>query len=504
MFKTTLVPLLTCGVFTAFNLTSLQAGTASASGKNPVSGKAPATGVCGHNPGPWDTSIYSGLALTDGTVDSLTLNSGFRSVGTFANSEALLFADYLYGETQSVTTSNALRAGAQFNFLLNDRAYLGLANGFLYDEVAAVDYRINVYPSLGYYFVKSETTKLAFEIGAGYTWEKQANLSREFFGLRAAERFEHSFANGAKLYQNVEYLPEAKDIGNYLLSAEVGLEVPLSDKFKWRLAVRDLYDSSPAAGLDKNDLTLLSGISYAIGGGAAASKCKICRAEAAAKPAPLPALGTWITTGSLGFSLTRGNSETSMVSAGFGAVKYTDNDETRLSLGGAYGKVGDTTNAQTAFANAQYNEVISGPLYLGAGVDFLHDNISALDYRITPAILLGAYLVKTDATKLALEVGPGWTFQKQGGVDDSFLSVVARERFETTLSSGTKFFQSISGLFNTDNSDDYVITAEAGVDMKIAGSVSLRVAVQDIYDAVPANGVEKNELRLTSGIAISF
>ena len=185
-------------------------------------------------------------------------------------------------------------------------------------------------------------------------------------------------------------------------------------------------------------------------------------------------------------------------------MKYTDTDEVRFGLGGSYGEIGSTTNLENLRANAQYNMVLADPMYLGVGADYLMDTIADLDYRITPAVLLGAYLVKTDATKLALEAGPAWTFQKQGGIEDNFFSVVARERFETVLTSGSKFFQSVSALFNTEDSNDYVITAEAGIDMKIAGAWNFRIAAQDIYDAIPAAGAEQNELRLISGISINF
>ena len=489
------------GLLCVSSLISLHAGTnaPAPSAKNPGTAAA----GCGHNPGPWDTSIYSGLALTHGTVDSLTVNAGIRAVGSWTDKEAILFADYLYGETQSATTNNAFRAGMQWNFLVSDRVFVGLGSGFLFDEVADVDYRVNLAPSIGYYLIKTDATKLTLEVGPGYTWEKQGGVSRDFFGYRAAERFEHVFANGARIYQTLEYMPESNDFSSYLLAAEAGLEVPLTSKLKWRLAARDVYDSTPSAGRDENDLTFLTGLSYAIGD-SPAIKCKVCRAEAAAKPAPAPAKDTWLTTGSLGFSLTRGNSETLLLTAGIDTVKYTDNDEVRFGVGGSYGEVGSSTNVENLRANAQYNHVIGGPLYLGAGLDYLMDDIADLDYRITPAMLLGAYLVKTDATKLALEAGPAWTFQKQGGIEDNFFSVVARERFETVLSSGSKIFQSVSALFNTEDSSDYVITAEAGIDMKIAGAWNLRIAAQDIYDAIPASGAEQNEFRLISGISINF
>ena len=475
-----------------------QAGETSSSAKNPV-----ATG-CGHNPGPWDTSIYSGLALTQGTVDSLTLNAGILAKGSWSADELTLMADYLYGDTNGAKTNNAFRAGAQYNHLLTERFYIGLTSGFLYDEIADIDYRVNAYPTLGYYLIKNDTTKLGLEAGVGYTWEKQGGRSDDFVGARFGERFEHTFASGAKFYQLLEYIPRIDDWNDYLLAAEVGFEVPVTAKLSWRTAARDSYDSSPALGRDANDFTLLTGLSYALGAAPAPNKCKVCRAIDASKPAPPPPQGTWITTGSIGFSLTSGNSDNSLVQAGIDTVRYTETDETRFGVGGGYGEVNGSTNVQNFHANAQYNRVLSAPWYAGVRTDFLHDEIASVDYRVTPAAVLGAYLVKTDTTKLSLEAGPAGTWQKQGGVSDSFFSVIAQQRLEMAINGRTKIWEAVGGLLNTSDTSDYIITAEAGVDLKISTALSLRVVAQNLYDAKPAAGADSNEFRLTSGLAITF
>lgn len=468
------------------------------------SGKNPVASGCGHNPGPWDTTIYSGLALTQGTVDSLTLNAGILVKGTWTADELMLMADYLYGDTQGAKTNNAFRAGAQYNHLLTDRFYLGLTSGFLYDEIADIDYRVNLYPTLGYYLIKSDTTKLAIEAGAGYTWQKQGGLADAYTGARFGERFEHTFASGAKFYQLLEYIPRIDDWNDYLFAAEAGLEVPLTSKLSWRTAVRDSYDSTPSLGREANDLTLLTGLSYALGAAPAPNKCKVCRAIEASKPAPPPPQGTWITTGSIGFSLSSGNADNSLVQGGIDTVRYTDSDEARFGIGGGYGEVNGSTNVQNFRANAQYNMVLASPLYAGVRTDFLHDQISLVDYRVTPAAVLGAYLVKNDKTKLSLEAGPAGTFQKQGGVSDSFFSVIAQQRLEVVVNGRTKIWEAVGGLLNTSDTSDYIITAEAGIDLKVSSALSLRIAAQNLYDAQPAAGADSNEFRLTSGLAITF
>jgi putative salt-induced outer membrane protein YdiY len=477
----------------AYALAPLQAGQPT----------TPSVTDCGHKVGPWDTSIYTGFSLSQGTVDSLNLNAGVRAIGTWTDREVLLFADYLYAETNSTSDADVFRAGAQYNWLFSERAYVGLRTNFLSDAIADVDYRLSLNPTLGYTLYKNDRARLSVEAGPGYTWEKQSGISRDFMNLRAAERFEWAFENGAKFYQTLEYLPEVEDFGSYLIAAEAGLEVPLSAKLKLRLAARDTYDSTPAAGRDSNDLTLLTGLSYALAD-AAPAKCKVCRWEAADKPAPKPEQNVWLTTGSIGYTMITGNADAALLTLGLDTVKYTDVDEIRLGALGAYGEADGARNNQMARAKAQYNRVLKGPFYAGLSTDFLHDDVADLSYRITPSALLGAYLIKTETTKLAVEAGPAYTFEKQGGEDANYFSVLVRQRFDTVLNARTKVFQSVAALFNVENGDDYILTGEIGTDVKLVGNFNLRVSLQDIYDPLPAAGAENNELRLVSGISINF
>ena len=83
-------------------------------------------------------------------MDSLNLNAGVRAIGTWTDREVLLFADYLYAETNSTSDADVFRAGAQYNWLFSERAYVGLRTNFLSDAIADVDYRLSLNPTLGY------------------------------------------------------------------------------------------------------------------------------------------------------------------------------------------------------------------------------------------------------------------------------------------------------------------------------------------------------------------
>ena len=58
----------------------------------------------------------------------------------------------------------------------------------------------------------------------------------------------------------MEWLPEFSDFSNYLLNAEVGIEADITAGISLRVLAKDSYDSEPAAGREKNDLSVIAGL----------------------------------------------------------------------------------------------------------------------------------------------------------------------------------------------------------------------------------------------------
>ena len=166
--------------------------------------------------------------------------------------------------------------GLQHNHNLSDSLYgYGLANG-KYDDVAGVDYRATVGVGVGTYLIKSEAHQFSVEAGPTYVFEKVGGIGvdpddatrtislpsveDDYLAIRFAERSTHQLSETAKLYQSVEYLPEAEDFDSYLLNAEAGVESSLMENLSLRLSVKNSHDSTPAPGRENNDVTVAAGI----------------------------------------------------------------------------------------------------------------------------------------------------------------------------------------------------------------------------------------------------
>jgi putative salt-induced outer membrane protein YdiY len=136
----------------------------------------------------------------------------------------------------------------------------GAGTGFRYDDIAAIDYQITPATALGTYVIKNDTTRLSVEAGPGYVFEKVGDIKADYFAVQAAEKLSWAIAEGVTLSEAVVWNAEANDIGNYTLTATAALEVDMGANLSFRTAISNIYDSTPATGLEENDLLLSAGI----------------------------------------------------------------------------------------------------------------------------------------------------------------------------------------------------------------------------------------------------
>jgi len=230
----------------------------------------------------WETSANAGVALARGNSKSFLATMGINSARKWSKDEALLGASGGYGESTDVqradglpddTTKSAdyLKGFGQYNHLFSEKLYGGLRLDAIHDDIADVNYRFTLSPLLGYYFIKDPSTMLAAEVGPSFVYEQVGGDEDSYLGARLAERFEHKFKGGARIWQTAEIIPQVDDVENFIVNFELGVEAPLSKKSSLRVVLQDSYDNRPAVASGpapgthyklKNDLKLIAGFSY--------------------------------------------------------------------------------------------------------------------------------------------------------------------------------------------------------------------------------------------------
>ncbi len=216
-----------------------------------------------------ETSLNAGLTLTDGNsrtrqaAVAVTTEGERARLGSFRAGAVVNYGESKIDGERETTLGNAKLFG-NVRKTITPRTYGALDASALYDDIALIDYRVIVGPSLGAYLVKTDDTALSFDLGLAYLWEDVDAVHDDYLALRLAQRLEHAMSETAKVWQSTEYIPKAADFNDYLLAAEVGAEAAMNARLSLRVVLQSQYDATPAAGLKHTDLTLVSGLRIAL------------------------------------------------------------------------------------------------------------------------------------------------------------------------------------------------------------------------------------------------
>jgi len=217
---------------------------------------------------------------------------------------------------------------------------------------------------------------------------------------------------------------------------------------------------------------------------------------------PPPSL--WESSAFMGFTLTSGNIDSVLFAGNVKTTKKEKQNEWAFGADGAYGETDSVKNAATLHGFGQYNRLFSDRFFGYLRADALHDGIADVDYRVVLSPGLGYYLIKEKSTSLAVEVGPGYVFEKRGGVEDDYATLRVAERFEHKFSDRARVWQSVEYLPEVGDLPNYVINFEAGIAATVAKNLELSVVLQDNYINKPAPDRKSNDLKIISGITYKF
>lgn len=216
-----------------------------------------------------EVSLNAGVTWTEGNSDTLRANAGIEYEGrreALGAIRAGAEGNYGYSRIDGERDRDVDNASAFFNArkTITDRTFASLNSSFLYDGQADIDYRFVVGPNVGTFLIKQDRTELSVEVGPSYLWEKVDDQTDDYFVVRFAQRFDHRLSDTARIWQEAEYLPKSDDFEDYLLNSEVGVSASLTDRTSLRMVVQSRYDSTPSAGKEKHDVTVITGISVTL------------------------------------------------------------------------------------------------------------------------------------------------------------------------------------------------------------------------------------------------
>nr|AUN35689.1 hypothetical protein [uncultured bacterium] len=247
---------------------------------------------------------------------------------------------------------------------------------------------------------------------------------------------------------------------------------------------------------------------------AAVALCAACDGQAFAQTTP--AAGTpaavpppppppkWEGSISAGLTITRGNSQTTMLTGAAAAKRKWGQNELELGGDGTYGTDHGVKNNEMAHGFGQYNRLLTDKFYLFGRGDALYDGIADIDYRVTLSAGPGYYFIKNERTFFRVEVGPGYVFENVGGDAKSYWTARIAERFEHKLTKTAKIWEAVEILPDITHIHNYVINSEAGIEVAIDAQWSLKTYFLDTYDNEPAPNRQKNDFKLVAAVGYKF
>ena len=224
----------------------------------------------------------------------------------------------------------------------------------------------------------------------------------------------------------------------------------------------------------------------------------------------------WVSSASVGLTLTRGNSKTVTLNADIKTERKGPKNEFFLGADAAYGETEDLETEETdrtagsVHGFGQWNHLFTERFYGYARLDGLHDAVADVHYRFTVGPGAGYYFIKNPKTYLAGEVGPGYVTERihnnVTGRDNNndYMTIRFADRFEHKFSDTVRIWQTAEFLPQVDRWHNYIINAEVGVESALSKRLSIRSMVQDTYDNEPAQGRKKNDLKWITALAYKF
>ena len=207
----------------------------------------------------WSSKLGFDLSGTSGNTEDFGL--GFRLDSSYANKrrETDVYLSYNNSHKEGLTIVDETKGGAEYASQFQDHLAWYAKTDLETDRLEEIDLRATVASGLKYIVTKEETQELAFRAGAAFRYESyEAQSMGDFddpaidFGLEHS----HRFSEFLSIESDVTYVPSIEDFGNYLLTQDSALVVPLGKKSPWKLrsGLANSYNSTPAPGKEGLDL----------------------------------------------------------------------------------------------------------------------------------------------------------------------------------------------------------------------------------------------------------
>jgi putative salt-induced outer membrane protein len=230
----------------------------------------------------------------------------------------------------------------------------------------------------------------------------------------------------------------------------------------------------------------------------------------AQQPCPCPAEpppGNWVGSAGLGFSMNRGNTDTTNLNLTFDAV-YDPKKKDVWKLKALYLR-GDTdgeASVDRLLLQGRYERNLNARTFLFGEVPYLRDTFKEIDYLFAPSAGIGYKLIDSPQVTLATDAGLGVKWEKNPGFDVKTSAVVtAGDHLTWKVSPTATVTQGFGALWDADDFGDALYTFSAGLSTSVVKKIELKIELLDAFKTKPPTDlVKKNDVALLTAIVYKF
>ncbi|XCN74112.1 MAG: DUF481 domain-containing protein [Candidatus Electrothrix aestuarii] len=225
----------------------------------------------------------------------------------------------------------------------------------------------------------------------------------------------------------------------------------------------------------------------------------------------------WSASLSFGFDMNSGNTNSINTNAQLQGTKKIGRDSIKLILEGSYGETEvsetsddgtmntiDAVTDQQALAFAMYEKRM-GRYIVYPFIQLSHNEITQIEMRLMTGVGGGYYFIENDQTELSAVAGTAFV-RKDMTTDetDDYGVFFFALTHKLSLSENSRISEHFEILPRIDDMGDYRLKATASIETDIWENISLKFSVKDEYDVEPAEGVDKNDLSLSTSLVFTL
>ena len=214
----------------------------------------------------WQSEIAVGYSKASGNTQNNQFSLRSKANRKTDHDEFTLRGDVHYSSTKKKMDSQKWYGMGRYAFSFggNIKWYNFYKLELDHDRFANIDYRIIPSIGIGYWFSDEPDWKAMTEVGLGleHTESRDDTKDSDEVVLIPRAFFEKKLFGNSLVSQDLTLYPSLSDIGELRLHSESKLTNPINDKLSLSLSLIDDYNANPPQGTKKNDIQIISALTY--------------------------------------------------------------------------------------------------------------------------------------------------------------------------------------------------------------------------------------------------